>query len=70
MLENLELKVTEENRTLHKNSLTLMHKNKNIKSVYFEETNKILNDLHLKYKKKCAQCRLQSLKRSLKIHSH
>ena len=48
MPQSLELKVAEENQTLLKNSLTLMHKDESIKSVYLEETKKILNDLHLK----------------------
>ena len=45
MPQSLELKVAEENRTLFKNSLTLTHKDESIKSIYLEETKKILNDL-------------------------
>ena len=48
MSESLELKVAEENRTIRKNSLTLIHEDENIKSVYLEETNKILNDLEIR----------------------
>lgn len=43
--ENLQFKVAEEKQTSSKNSLTLMYTNENIKSVYLEETNKILNHL-------------------------
>ena len=44
MPQSLELKVAEENRTLFKNSLTLTHKDESIKSIYLEETKKIIND--------------------------
>ena len=45
MPENLQLKFAEENRTVCKNLHTLMYKSENIKSIYLEETNKILNGL-------------------------
>ena len=64
MPQSLELKVAEENRTLFKNSLTLTHKDESIKSIYLEETKKILNDLAFEIETKFAQCHLQSLKQS------
>lgn len=45
MSDNLEWKVAEDNGKLHKKLLRLMHKNENIKSIYLDESNKILNDL-------------------------
>ena len=35
-----------------------MNMNENIKSVYFEETDKISNSLPIEMPEKCAQCRL------------
>lgn len=45
MSDNLEWKVAEDNGKLHKKLLRLMYKNENIKSIYLDESNKILNDL-------------------------
>lgn len=45
MPDNLEWKIAEDNRKLHKKLLRLMYKNENIKSIYLDESNKILNDL-------------------------
>ena len=41
MPEKLQLKIAKEKQT----SITLMNENRNIKSAYLEEVNKMLNDL-------------------------
>ena len=66
MSESLELKVAEENRTIRKNSLTLIHEDENIKSVYLEETNKILNDLEIRDK----ICSMSFAKFKTKLKNH
>ena len=43
--ENLQLKLSKEKQSLRKNSVMLVHQNKNIKPAYLEEANKVLNDL-------------------------
>ena len=66
MPQSLELKVAEENRTLLKNSLTLMHKDESIKSVYLEETKKILNDLVFEIRDKICSMSLAKFETKLK----
>ena len=45
MLENLQLKLSKEKRSLRKNLVMLVHQDENIKPAYLEESNKIFNDL-------------------------
>ena len=45
MPENLQLKLSKEKQSLRKNSVMLVHQNKNIKPAYLEEATKVLNDL-------------------------
>ena len=66
MPQSLELKVAEENRTLLKNSLTLMHKDESIKSVYLEETKKILNDLAFEIRDKICSMSFAKFETKLK----
>lgn len=43
---NLRLKTEKEKLTSRENSITLMHKNKNVKSVHLEDANKIVDNLN------------------------
>ena len=45
MSEDLLLKLSKEKPSLQKNSVMLVHQNKNIKPAYLGETNKVFNDI-------------------------
>ena len=62
--ENLQLKLSKEKQSLRKNSVMLVHQNKNIKPAYLEETNKVFNDLQMKYEKTFVRYRFQCSKTS------
>ena len=62
MPENLQLKLCKEKQSLQKNSVMLVHQNKNIKPAYLEEANKVFNDLQMKHEKTFVRCRFQCSK--------
>ena len=64
--ENLQLKLSKEKQSLRKNSVMLVHQNKNIKPAYLEEANKVLNDLRNEIREDICAISFSMLKNKLK----
>ena len=66
MPENLQLELSKEKRLLRKNSVILLHQDKNIPPAYLEEVNKVFNDLPNKIQEDIWAMRFSMFKNKLK----